>query len=47
MVTRELEAGGDLSEEYQRRARAQGMVGALAGLLVILAIFLMVTKPGT
>jgi uncharacterized membrane protein len=46
MVTRELEAGGDLSEEYQRRARAQGMVGALAGLLVILAIFLMVTKPG-
>jgi uncharacterized membrane protein len=47
MVTRELEAGGDLSEEYQRRARAQGMVGALAGLLVILAIFLLVTKPGT
>ena len=46
MVTRELAAGGDLSEEYQRRARAQGMVGALAGLLVILAIFLMVTKPG-
>jgi uncharacterized membrane protein len=46
MVTRELEAGGDLSEEYQRRARAEGMMGALTGVLIILAIFLMVTKPG-
>jgi uncharacterized membrane protein len=46
MVTRELLAGGDLSEEYQRRARAQGMMGALAGLLVVIAVFLMVTKPG-
>ncbi len=46
MVTRELAAGGDLSEEYQRRSRAEGMVGALAGVLVIVAIFLMVTKPG-
>ncbi len=45
MVTRELLAGGDLSEEYQRRARAQGMMGALAGLLVVVAVFLMVTKP--
>jgi uncharacterized membrane protein len=46
MVTRELEAGGDLSEEYQRRARAEGFVGAFAGLLVVAAIFLMVAKPG-
>jgi uncharacterized membrane protein len=46
MVTRELEAGGDLSEEYQRRARAEGMMGALTGVLIIIAIFLMVTKPG-
>jgi uncharacterized membrane protein len=45
MAARELEVG-DLSEEYQRRARAQGMVGALAGFLVVLAIFLMVTKVG-
>jgi uncharacterized membrane protein len=45
MVTRELEAGGDLSEEYQRRARAEGMVGALTGFLIVVAIFLMVTKP--
>ena len=46
MVVRELEAGGDLSEEYQRRSRATGIVGGLAGVLVIVAIFLMVTKPG-
>src|SRR3954454_4688100 len=39
MVSRELEAGGDLSEEYQRRSRAEGMVGALTGILIILAIF--------
>ena len=46
MVVRELEAGGELSEEYQRRSRAQGIVGAVAGVLVLVAIFLMVTKPG-
>src|SRR4051812_2763533 len=51
MVTRELEAfppGTEvkLSDEYQRGARMQGMVGALAGFLVLLAVFLMVTKPG-
>jgi hypothetical protein len=50
MVERELAAAGPgdgtPSDEYQRRARTEGMVGALAGLLVIAAIFLMVTKPG-
>jgi uncharacterized membrane protein len=46
MVARELEAGGDLSEEYQRRARAEGMMGALTGLLIVVATFLMVVKPG-
>ena len=46
MVAREVEAGGDLSEEYQRRARAEGIMGAVTGVLIILAIFLMVTKPG-
>jgi uncharacterized membrane protein len=46
MVARELEAGGDLSEEYQRRARAEGYVGAINGILIIVAIFLMVVKPG-
>ena len=51
MVRRELEAappGGEvtLSDEYQRGARMQGRVGALAGFLVLLAVFLMVTKLG-
>jgi uncharacterized membrane protein len=35
-----------LSEDYLRKTRTMGMVGGLAGLLVLLAIFLMVAKPG-
>jgi hypothetical protein len=35
-----------MSEDYLAQARREGMVGTLAGLLVIAAIFLMVTKPG-
>jgi uncharacterized membrane protein len=46
MVTRELEGGGELSEEYKRRSRAEGMMGALTGVLILLAIFFMVVKPG-
>jgi uncharacterized membrane protein len=50
MVERELAAAGDgnpqLSEEYMRGARNTGIAGGVAGLLVILAIYLMVTKPG-
>jgi uncharacterized membrane protein len=45
MAERDLEAGG-LSDEYQAAAKRIGQVGALAGFLVILAIFLMVVKPG-
>ena len=50
MVEREIAAAGPgtvtLSEDYQRQARIEGMVGGLAGLLVIVAIFLMIAKPG-
>lgn len=51
LATRELAAAGPgedgkLSEEYQRQAQREGGVGALAGLLIIVAVFLMVTKPG-
>jgi uncharacterized membrane protein len=50
MVEAELAAAGGgevtLSNEYQRRARQEGIFGGIAGLLVLLAIFLMVTKPG-
>ena len=45
-VERELADGGELSEDYQRKARRMGAMGALAGVLVLLAIFFMVTKPG-
>jgi hypothetical protein len=46
-VERELSGGaGELSVEYQRKARQMGMVGALAGVLVLLAVFFMVAKPG-
>jgi uncharacterized membrane protein len=50
LVKQEIEAAGGgevaLSEEYQRRARTEGIVGAIAGLLIVAAIFLMATKPG-
>jgi hypothetical protein len=50
MVEREIAAAGDgevvLSEDYQRRARTEGTLGGVAGVLVLAAIFLMVTKPG-
>jgi uncharacterized membrane protein len=50
MVAREIAAAGDrevvLSDEYQRRARIEGIVGVIAGFLVVVAIYVMVTKPG-
>jgi hypothetical protein len=50
MAERDIKASGDgeivLSDEYQRGAKRIGAVGAFAGFLVILAVFLMVTKPG-
>jgi Predicted integral membrane protein (DUF2269) len=50
MVEEEIAAAGGgevtLSEEYQRRARQVGMAGAAAGVLVVVAVFLMVVQPG-
>jgi uncharacterized membrane protein len=53
MVQREIDEAGpgelslsDLSPEYQRQGRMQGVVGTLVGILLIVAIYLMVTKPG-
>jgi uncharacterized membrane protein len=50
LVQRDIERSGDgqvvLSDEYQRAARTEGIVGMVAGLLVIVVIYLMVTKPG-
>jgi hypothetical protein len=42
----ELDQTGDVSEDYMRKARREGMIGALTGLLLVAAVFLMVTKPG-
>jgi hypothetical protein len=36
----------DLSEEYQRRGRMEGIVGTITGVLLIVAVYLMVVKPG-
>jgi uncharacterized membrane protein len=50
MVERDIAASGQgevvLSDEYQRRSRREGIVGGLTGLLIVVAIYLMVTKPG-
>lgn len=52
VATRETAAAGaqegevEMSADYQRRARMTGIAGAVAGVLVVVAIFLMVTKPG-
>jgi uncharacterized membrane protein len=53
MVQREIDDAGpgeislsDLSPEYQRQGRMEGVVGTIVGLLLIAAIYLMVTKPG-
>jgi amino acid transporter len=35
-----------LSAEYQRAARREGIAGGVAGVLIVVAIFLMVTKLG-
>lgn len=36
----------DLPPECQRWGRAEGIVGSIAGLLLIAAIYLMTTRPG-
>jgi uncharacterized membrane protein len=50
MVAREIEAAGDgevvLSEAYQRASRTEGIVGTVTGVLLVIAVYLMVTKPG-
>ncbi len=50
MVQAEIDAAGGgevkLSHEYLRASRREGIVGAITGLLIVAAIYLMVTKPG-
>jgi hypothetical protein len=47
MAEKELADGATaLSADYQRQAQREGGIGALAGLLIIVAVFLMTVKPG-
>jgi uncharacterized membrane protein len=47
MSERELASGAkEPSADYMAAARRTGFVGALAGVLILAAVFLMVTKPG-
>ena len=50
MVEKEIADAGSgdvaLSEDYQRAARNEGVAGSITGVLLVVAIFLMTTKPG-
>jgi uncharacterized membrane protein len=50
MVQRDIDAAGSgevaLSAQYRRRVRLEAALGTVADLLVIAAVYLMVTKPG-
>jgi uncharacterized membrane protein len=50
MAEEEIAAAGtgevEMSEEYLRRSQREGIIGAITGVLVIVVIYLMVTKPG-
>lgn len=46
LAEKELAAGATtLSDDYQKQAQREGTMGAVSGVLIILAVFLMVTKP--
>ena len=49
-ISGEIAAAGDgpftPSADYQAKAQREGIFGAVAGILVLLAVFLMVTKLG-
>ena len=45
LAERDLAAGDELSEEYLGVSQRIGMVGSLAGLLVVVTIFFMAYKP--
>jgi uncharacterized membrane protein len=50
MAERDIAASGsgeiEISNEYRRRVRIEAALGTVADLLVIAAVYLMVTKPG-
>jgi uncharacterized membrane protein len=46
LAERDLQAGGEPSADYVALSRRADLVGSVALLLVVVAIFLMVAKPG-
>jgi uncharacterized membrane protein len=51
MASEEVAAAGPtgkvtMSEAYRQAARTEGIVGAVVGVLLVVAVFLMVVKPG-
>ena len=50
MLNSEIEAAGDgpftPSDEYMSKAKIQGILGPIMGLLIVIGIYLMVVKPG-
>jgi uncharacterized membrane protein len=50
MAERDIAAAGDgevtMSEQYRRRVTIEALMGTVADLLTIAAVYLMVTKPG-
>jgi uncharacterized membrane protein len=44
-VSKELAAGGELSQDYLAAVRREGVFGAITGVLIVIALFLMITKP--
>jgi uncharacterized membrane protein len=45
-VEKELAAGGELSQDYLAAVRREGVLGTITGVLIVIALFLMITKPG-
>jgi uncharacterized membrane protein len=50
LAERDIAAAGDgpvtMSDEYNQRARLEPILGPLTGILLVVAVFLMVVKPG-
>jgi uncharacterized membrane protein len=44
-ITKELAETGEPSKDYLAEVRREGVLGAITGILIVVALFLMVTKP--
>jgi hypothetical protein len=45
MVTKDLAEKGEPSPEYLAAVQREGLIGTISGVLVVAALFLMITKP--